>query len=113
MALCHHPLLPSMLFEPAQVKEALGESVLYQRSENSQDSLEHLQRPEKLCCFLPCSGSTEALGAWAERSAQGDGTQRVSVQAGREVKAPPGHLQWALGMWTISERGRQAAMADR
>ena len=112
MALCH-PLLASMLLEPDQVKEALGESVLYQRSENGQDSPEHLQRPEKLCCFLPCSGSTKALGAWAERSAQGDGRQRMSVRAGRGVRAPPAHLQWALGMWTMSERGRQAAMADR
>lgn len=112
MALCH-PLLASMLFEPAQVKEALGESMLYQRSEKGQDYPEHLQRPEKLCCFLPCSGSTKALGAWAERSAQRDGTQRVSVRAGRGIRAPPAHLQWALGMWTMSELGRQAAMADR
>ena len=99
MALCHHPLLASMLFEPAQVKEALGESVLYQRSENSQDSPEHLQRPEKLCCFLPCSGSTEALGAWAERSAQG-GWHTEGECAGRERGKGPARAS-SVGTWNV------------
>ena len=43
------------------------------------------------------SGSAEASGGWAERSAQGDGIEGVSGKAGRGVRALPEHLQWASG----------------
>lgn len=95
-ALCH-PLWASVTFYPVRMRNPWVSHCYTKEERMDRTCCEHLQRPEKLCCFLPLVALLRPQKAGLKDLLKKMACRWVSVKAGRDGKGPA--RASAMGTW--------------